>query len=109
MIGEYCDIDDCVDEVEVLGPPDIEKQRRPHRRSHLPGRVHARTRCGRNRFPTRTAMDGVYLCGAATHPAGSVMQPQRPQRRRWPSSPTSTQADQPAMTVAEPATLTSPS
>jgi phytoene dehydrogenase-like protein len=25
------------------------------------------------RFGARTGVDGVYLCGAATHPGGSVM------------------------------------
>ena len=36
------DVKDCVDDIDVLGPPDIEATHRPHRRPHLPGRVHAR-------------------------------------------------------------------
>jgi phytoene dehydrogenase-like protein len=26
-----------------------------------------------NRFASRTAADGLYMCGAATHPGGSVI------------------------------------
>ena len=56
----------------MLGPPDIERRVGSDRRSHLPGRVHARPDVG-HRFASRTAAPGVYLCGAATHPAGSVI------------------------------------
>ena len=34
-----------------------------------------------NRLSARTPIAGLYLCGAATHPAGSVIASQRPQRR----------------------------
>ena len=48
------------------------------RRQHLPGRDDARTRCSRSaRSPGtathRTPIDGLYLCGAGTHPGGGVM------------------------------------
>ena len=45
---------------------------RPHRRQHLPGRGDSRTRCG-GRLAARTPVEGLYMCGAATHPAGSVI------------------------------------
>ena len=45
---------------------------RPHRRAHLPGRVPPRPDVGPP-FAPRYAVDGVYLCGAGTHPGGSVM------------------------------------
>ena len=34
------------------------------------------------RLAARTPVPGLYLCGAATHPAGSVIAPQRAERRR---------------------------
>ena len=40
------DLRDCIEDAQVLGPPDIERADRPHRRPHLPGRGAARTRCG---------------------------------------------------------------
>ena len=46
---------------------------RPHRRPHLPGRDACPTRCGSTASPPRTPVPGLYLCGAATHPAGSVI------------------------------------
>ena len=71
MIGEYCDIEDCVDEVQVLGPPDIEKK------VGLTGGHIFQGECTPDQMWTTGSrparpMDGVYLCGAATHPAGGV-------------------------------------
>jgi phytoene dehydrogenase-like protein len=71
MIGEYCDIEDCIDEVQVLGPPDIEKKV-GLTAGHIFHGECTPDQMWTNRFPTRTTMDGVYLCGAATHPAGGV-------------------------------------
>ena len=73
LIGRYSpDISDCVDEMDVLGPPDIE------RRIGLTGGHIFQGECTPDqmwtkRFAPRTPIDGVYLCGAATHPAGSVI------------------------------------
>ncbi len=66
------DIDDCVEEIDVLGPPDIE------RRVGLTGGHIFQGECTPDqmwtgRFAPRTGAPGVYLCGAATHPAGSVI------------------------------------
>jgi phytoene dehydrogenase-like protein len=66
------DLHDCVEEMDVLGPPDIE------RRIGLTGGHIFQGEClpdqmWTNRFAPRTPIDGVYLCGAATHPAGSVI------------------------------------
>ena len=63
---------DCVEEIDVLGPPDIE------RRVGLTGGHIFQGECMPDqmwgaRFASRTAAPGVYLCGAATHPAGSVI------------------------------------
>ncbi len=71
FIGRYCDIEERVEAFEVLGPPDIE------RKVGLSGGHIFHGECTpeqmwTNRFPTRTPLPGVYLCGAATHPAGGV-------------------------------------
>jgi phytoene dehydrogenase-like protein len=66
------DVKDCVDFMEVLGPPDIEE------RIGLTGGHIFQGECmpdqmWQGRLTPRTPIDGVYLCGAATHPAGSVI------------------------------------
>ena len=56
-----------------MGPPDIERPDRAQRRPHLPGPGAAEPDVGppaRGRAPP---LDGLYLCGAATHPGGSVI------------------------------------
>jgi phytoene dehydrogenase-like protein len=58
--------------VEVLGPPDIEEK------VGLTGGHIFQGEClpefmWSNRLDYRTPMAGVYLCGAATHPGGSVI------------------------------------
>jgi phytoene dehydrogenase-like protein len=63
---------DAVIDVEVLGPPDIE------RKVGLTGGHIFQGEClpdymWFNRLDYRTPMQGVYLCGAATHPGGSVI------------------------------------
>jgi phytoene dehydrogenase-like protein len=65
-------IDDAVIDAQVLGPPDIEQK------VGLTGGHIFQGEClppymWANRLSTRTPMDGVYLCGAATHPGGSVI------------------------------------
>ncbi|HSK95665.1 MAG TPA: NAD(P)/FAD-dependent oxidoreductase [Euzebyales bacterium] len=57
---------------EVLGPPDIEA------RTGLTGGHIFQGECRPNwlwdrRVPARTPVDGLYLCGAGTHPGGSVI------------------------------------
>jgi phytoene dehydrogenase-like protein len=59
-------------DAEVLGPPDIE------RKVGLTGGHIFQGEClpaymWHNRLAYRTPMEGVYLCGAATHPGGSVI------------------------------------
>ena len=72
LIGRYCDIDDVVEHIEVLGPPDIEA------RIGLTGGHIFQGECMPDqmwwrRMSPRAPGGGVYLCGAATHPAGSVI------------------------------------
>ena len=66
------DVRECVVEMEVLGPPDIEERiglsgGSIFQGEALPGQMWDR------RLDHRTPLPGVYLCGAATHPAGSVI------------------------------------
>jgi phytoene dehydrogenase-like protein len=66
------DVADVVVEREVLGPPDIEA------RIGLSGGHIFQGEClpdqmWDRRFAPRTPVAGLYLCGAATHPAGSVI------------------------------------
>jgi len=66
------DVADCVIERQVLAPPDVEA------RIGLTGGHIFQGECvpaqmWDRRFAPRTGIPGVYLCGAATHPGGSVM------------------------------------
>ena len=66
------DVADCVIDRQVLGPPDVEARigltgGHIFQGECLPGQMWDR------RFASRTPVPGVYLCGAATHPGGSVM------------------------------------
>jgi len=66
------DVGDCVVEREVLGPPDVEA------RVGLTGGHIFQGEClpdqmWDRRFASRTPVAGLYLCGAATHPGGSVI------------------------------------
>ena len=59
-------------EYEVMGPPDIED------RIGLTGGCIFQGECfpeqmWQNRLSSRTPVEGLYLCGAATHPGGSVI------------------------------------
>ncbi len=72
-IGRFCsNLPDAIEAMEVLGPPDIE-QRVGLTGGHifqgecLPDHMWA------NRLTAETPMEGVYLCGAATYPGGSVI------------------------------------
>jgi phytoene dehydrogenase-like protein len=72
-LGRFCsNINDAVLDVQVLGPPDIE------RKVGLTGGHIFQGEClpqymWSNRLSARTPMQGVYLCGACTHPGGSVI------------------------------------
>jgi phytoene dehydrogenase-like protein len=66
------DVAGCVVEREVLGPPDVEA------RIGLTGGHIFQGEClpdqmWERRFAARTPIPSVYLCGAATHPGGSVI------------------------------------
>ena len=72
-IARYCDnMPDAVIDVQVLGPPDIEQA------VGLTGGHIFQGEClppymWDRRLTPRTPMPGVYLCGACTHPGGSVI------------------------------------
>jgi phytoene dehydrogenase-like protein len=66
------DVRDCVEHVQVLGPPDIERRigltgGHIFQGEALPDQMWDR------RLSPRTPVEGLYLCGAATHPGGSVI------------------------------------
>jgi phytoene dehydrogenase-like protein len=66
------DVADCIVHRQVLGPPDVEE------RMGLSGGHIFQGEClpdqmWDRRFSPRTPVPGLYLCGAATHPGGSVM------------------------------------
>jgi phytoene dehydrogenase-like protein len=66
------DVEDCIEEMQVLGPPDIEERiglagGHIFQGEALPGQMWDR------RLQARTPVEGLYLCGAATHPGGSVI------------------------------------
>jgi len=72
-IGRFCNnLSDAVIDAQVLGPPDIEQK------VGLTGGHIFQGEClppymWSNRLTSRTPMKGVYLCGACTHPGGSVI------------------------------------
>ncbi len=72
-LARFCsNIPDAVLEAEALGPPDIEKK------VGLTGGHIFQGEClppymWSNRLRARTPMPGIYLCGACTHPGGSVI------------------------------------
>jgi phytoene dehydrogenase-like protein len=66
------DVHECVQHMEVLAPPDIERRigltgGHVFQGEALPSQMWDR------RLDHRTPVEGLYLCGAATHPAGSVI------------------------------------
>jgi phytoene dehydrogenase-like protein len=72
-LRRFCsNIDSAVIDAQVLGPPDIE------RKVGLTGGHIFQGEClppymWSNRLAARTPMRGLYLCGACTHPGGSVI------------------------------------
>jgi phytoene dehydrogenase-like protein len=66
------DFEDCLAEHEVLGPPDIESRIGLTGGNIFQGEV-TPDQMWEGRFAARTPVPGLYMCGAATHPAGSVI------------------------------------
>jgi phytoene dehydrogenase-like protein len=72
-LGRFCEnVPDCIVDMQVMGPPDIE------RNVGLTGGHIFQGEClpeymWWRRLQARTPMDGFYLCGACTHPGGSVI------------------------------------
>ena len=72
-LARFCsNIESAVINMQVLGPPDIE------RKVGLTGGHIFQGEClppymWSRRLSARTPMPGVYLCGACTHPGGSVI------------------------------------
>ena len=72
-LGRFCsNIPAAVLDVQVLGPPDIEEKVGLTGGHIFQGECLPRYMWSR-RLSARTPMPGVYLCGAATHPGGSVI------------------------------------
>ncbi len=72
-IGRFCsNIPSAVLDVQVLGPPDIEAKVGLTGGHIFQGECLPQYMWSR-RLSARTPMPGVYLCGAATHPGGSVI------------------------------------
>ena len=73
LIGRFApNITDCVEEYEVLGPPDIES-RIGLTGGHIFQGETMPDQMWEHRLTPNTGIDGFWLCGAATHPAGSVI------------------------------------
>jgi phytoene dehydrogenase-like protein len=72
-LARFCsNLDTAILDIQVLGPPDIEQKvgltgGHIFQGDCLPAHMYA------NRLTTRTPMPGLYLCGACTHPGGSVI------------------------------------
>ena len=66
------DVHECVEHFEVLGPPDIEARIGLSGGQIFQGEALPDQMWGR-RLDHRTPVEGLYMCGAATHPAGSVI------------------------------------
>ena len=66
------DFPECLEESEVLGPPDIERRIGLTGGNIFQGEV-TPDQMWEGRLPSRTPVPGLYMCGAATHPAGSVI------------------------------------
>lgn len=63
---------DLVEHIHVQGPPDIERTVGLTGGHIFQGEI-LPAHMWDGRLPYRTGVDGVYLCGAATHPGGSVI------------------------------------
>jgi phytoene dehydrogenase-like protein len=73
LVGRFApDFEDCLESYEVLGAPDIEARVGLTGGHIFQGEVRP-DQMWENRLSPRTQVPGVYLCGAATHPGGSVI------------------------------------
>jgi phytoene dehydrogenase-like protein len=73
LVGRFApDFEDCLESYEVLGAPDIEARVGLTGGHIFQGEVRP-DQMWENRLSPRTDVPGVYLCGAATHPGGSVI------------------------------------
>jgi phytoene dehydrogenase-like protein len=73
LIETYApDLRDWILETEVLGPPDVEERIGLTGGNIFQGETLPEQMWDR-RLEPRTPIEGLYLCGAATHPAGSVI------------------------------------
>jgi phytoene dehydrogenase-like protein len=66
------DVHERVEHVQVLGPPDIESRMGLTGGHIFQGDVRPEQMWDR-RLAARTPVEGLYLCGASTHPGGSVI------------------------------------
>ena len=66
------DVRECIEHLEVLGPPDIE-QRIGLSGGHIFQGEALPFQMWDRRLRWRTPVEGLYMCGAATHPGGSVI------------------------------------
>jgi phytoene dehydrogenase-like protein len=66
------DVHDCIEHMDVLGPPDIEQRIGLSGGNIFQGEA-LPNQMWDQRLDHRTPVEGLYLCGAATHPAGSVI------------------------------------
>jgi phytoene dehydrogenase-like protein len=72
-IGRFCsNLAEAVEDAQVLGPPDIEAKVGLTGGHIFQGEILPEFMWS-NRLTARTPMTGVYLCGACTHPGGSVI------------------------------------
>ena len=72
-LGRFCrNIPDAVLHMDVMGPPDIEKKVGLTGGHIFQGEILPAYMWDK-RLEPRTPMPGVYLCGACTHPGGSVI------------------------------------
>ena len=72
-IARFCsNLPQAILSMEVLGPPDIERRVGLTGGQIFQGEILPQYMWDR-RLGARTPMPGVYLCGAGTHPGGSVI------------------------------------
>jgi phytoene dehydrogenase-like protein len=73
LVAQFApDLDDCIIERQVLAPPDVEARIGLSGGHIFQGEI-LPDQMWTGRFAPRTPVSGLYLCGAATHPGGSVM------------------------------------
>eukprot|EP01125_Pyxidicula_operculata_P017667 TRINITY_DN6222_c0_g1_i5.p1 TRINITY_DN6222_c0_g1~~TRINITY_DN6222_c0_g1_i5.p1 ORF type:complete len:348 (-),score=34.99 TRINITY_DN6222_c0_g1_i5:47-1090(-) len=68
----FSNVDECLVHVEVLGPPDIEKEINIFGGHIFHGEILPPFMWDK-RLASKTSMKGFFMCGAGTHPGGSVI------------------------------------